>query len=322
MSYLIRINSASLNAKPVYARRLRLNAERVYKTPASALVFRKDIDANAALGTEYFSNAGLIGSGNSISPAKLWEHLSSIEKAAALHDFSFVEISPRAAFMNTEGTGSVKNEIFHAVMGRLLDPETPGNFVSKYKCPDTQALEIDNALISLFREGTRNIWDRNKPLFDGLGLRIDLTGAVFPELKDGTYDGIDLDDTILANSRIFLKSFRNASVRNSFMRGADLSCSNLTGADLSDSDMENADLSYVKLNNASLARTRLNGTCMSLTDLSGADLTLAQLLGVKKASTAVFDGCDMAFATVQNYLEMALGGHDIRNRNLITWVAK
>ncbi|GEM_PF-7124052 len=322
MSYLIKINSASLNAKPVYARRLRLNAERVYKTPASALVFRNRIDANAALGTEYFSNAGLIGSGNSVSPSKLWEHLSSIEKAAALHDFSFVGLRGRNNFSLTEDTRSVKNEIFHAVMGRLLDPETPGNFVSKYGCPDAQALEIDNAIISLFREGTRTIWDLNKPLFDGLGLRIDLTGAVFPELKDGTYDGIYLDDTILANSRIFLKSFRNASVRNSFMRGADLSCSDLTEADLSDSDMENANLSYAKLKNASLARTRLNGACISLTDLSGADLTLAQLLGIKKASTAAFDGCDMAFATVQNYLETALAGSDIRNRELITWVAR
>lgn len=322
MSYLIRINSASINAKPVYARRLRLNAERVYKKPATNLVFRNNINANAALGTEYFSNAGLIGSGNSISPAKLWEHLGAIEKAGALHGFSFIGISPRATFKETEDTVTVKNEIFHAVMGRLLDPETPGNFVSKYGCSDAQAREIDNTLISLFREGTRAIWDRNKPLFDGLGLRIDLTGSVFPELKDGAYDGINLDDTILANSRIFLKSFRNASVRNSFMRGADLSCSDLTEADLSDSDMENANLSYAKLKNSSLARARLNGTCISLTDLSGADLTLAQLLGVKKASTAVFDGCDMAFATVQNYLQAAISGHDVRNRALIAWVAR
>ena len=319
MSYLIQINNVTTGIKPVYARRSRLNAEKVYRAGSSTLAFKKEINAAAVLGTKYFHSAGLIGPENRVVPSKLWEHLCSIEKAGALHDFSFVGISPRSRFAKTENTGSVKNEIFHAVMGRLLDTERD-YFASKYPCSKKDAGEIDNAVISLFKYGDRTYWDRSKPVFDNLGLRIDLTGAVFLQTENG-YDGINLDNAILADSTIYYKSLKNAFLRGAFMQGARLSLSDFTGADLAGSDLQRASLSHTIFTRACLGSCDLTGAEAFATDFSAADMTAAILLP-KTFKMAKFEGCDLAWATLPNYMRSALRGFDVQNRDIINWVPR
>lgn len=320
MGYLIQINNVTTGIKPVYARRSRLNAEQVHRSGSSNLKFRGELNAVDVLGTDYFHQAGLIGPGNRIAPARLWEHLGSIEKAGALHDFSFVGIRPRATFKETESTITVKNEIFHAVIGRLID--TDGDyFTSKYPCSKRYGDEIDIAIISLFKYGERAIWDKDKPIFDHLGLRIDLTGAVFLQTENG-YDGINLDNAVLANSTMFYKSFKGAFLRGAFMQGAKLSLSDFSGADLTGSDLQHAGLSHTNFAGSCLAQCDLTEAEILFTNFSGADMTSATIVKPSRFKDAVFENTDLAWATMQNFMQPALAGFNVQNAEMISWISR
>ena len=324
MSYLIQINTAKPDAKPVYARRLRLNAEAVHRTSLSNLRFKSGIDPVLTLGTDHFHQAGLINGDNTISPSRLWEHLCALERAAALHDVSFVGLSARQDFLLTGDTKSAKNEIFHAVMGRMLDTEGPVAFSSRYDCSDRERSEIDSALIDLFTHGRRDKWDAKKPLFNALGLRIDLTGAAFHHNRSGnSYDGIELDNTILSDADMFYHSFKNASIRNAVMRRAKMGASDFSWADLSWSDMNGSGLGYSRFIQALLRETNLTETDVCCTDFSGANMTLAVLLKLRNTQNTTFNGADMTWATVQRYLEPALNRScDVKNTDLINWIQR
>lgn len=314
MNSKIQINNGRAGIRPVYARRVRLNAEQIYRTASSRLAFRDDIDPISVLRTSYFHDNGLIGPNNHIDPKQLWAHLQGLERTGSLASVGIGHRTPAA-----ENPRSLKNEIFHAVMGRLLDPERD-YFSSIYACPADKTLEIDNALISLFKYGNRTEWDNKKPLFDSLGLRIDLTGAVFPKIANG-FDGINLDNTVLTNSDMFYISLRGASLRGTSMQGVKLSVADLTGADLSGSDLYGAILFHAKFIGACLAGCDLSRTELIGTDFSGANLDSALILP-KAFKHASFAGADLVWATLPNFMRPALNGVYVENRDFINWVPR
>jgi len=311
--------SKPASGRPVFARRFVLNAEQVWRTDPKVLRFREDADPVEALQTDYFAEKGLIKAGNRIDPKALWGHLKELEASGSLNYPSCIFREFRKAPLPFRNPSEPKRQLFHAVMGRLLAPDSE-YFTSLYAIKGyTRAPEkADNALIALFHFFDKNYWNSEKAFFDLHKIRIDLTGCILPSryVVQASLQGLDLNNAVLSGARIAHADLSDSLLRNADLSGADLSFSVFYAADLHGADMRNAGLFGASLRCADLSSSDLRGVRMRASDFSGASLYGAQLVpGEYKACS--FEGCNMTNAAIPRWLSRKPEFHKSSNTELI-----
>lgn len=313
----IRIGTKSNNL-PVLLRNLNLSMQRVIGTPVEKLSFKTENIAEKVLGTDYFNRVGIIKENNTINPIDLLVHLENLKKQKLLSLPIAHGLKIRQEFKNISNTKTLEEEIFSAVMGRYLNHES-NIFLPKYgELTDKVSL----AVMYLIQNNDRTHWDKNKPVLDEKGLRIDLSGIQFPKFRSDILSEIDFNNVILQNADFNYSILRRGSFINSFLVGADLSATDCSKANFCGANLRSADLFFTDFTMAILEKCNFRQAILKNTIFTSANMKGAILLEPKVCKDIKVDNADLENAKIQSYIRFKVDLSKAKNTNKIIWISK